>query len=272
MAIFSEMRSVRQAAVAGQFYPSDSDDLSKMVDGFLRDATPVTGRAKAIIGPHSGYVFSGPIAGTAYRAFDGLDPDSIKRVVLMGPAHLVSFRGVAACAFSHFTTPLGDVIIEPGAMDRVLNFPGVIEYDGAHTGEHSLEVHLPFVQRVFPKARVVPLLVGQDAENAVEMILEALWGGSETRIIISSDLSHFHQYGAAKEIDQKTSRAIAELDPAGVLSDGSCGAVAVRGLLRVARKKQMNAKILDLRSSGDTAGGQDEVVGYGAYAFYENPR
>jgi len=164
---------------------------------------------------------------------------------------------------------MGDVIVEPGAMDRVLNIPGVIEYDGSHSGEHSLEVHLPFIQRVFPRARIVPLLVGHDAENTVESILEALWGGAETRIVISSDLSHFHAYDVAKVMDQNTSQAIVELDPDGVISDGACGAVPVRGLLRVARKKRMSAKILDLRSSGDTAGSQDQVVGYGAYAFYE---
>jgi AmmeMemoRadiSam system protein B len=269
MAIFSEMRSMRQAAVAGQFYPSDPDDLFRMVDGFLNDAKPMTGRAKAIIGPHAGYVFSGPIAGSAYRAFDGLDPNSVTRVILLGPAHRVSFRGVAACAFTHFSTPMGDVIVEPGAMDRVLNIPGVIEYDGSHTGEHSLEVHLPFIQRVFPRARIIPLLVGHDAENTVESILEAFWGGPETRIVISSDLSHFYAYDVAKVMDQNTSQAIVELDPDGVISDGACGAVPVRGLLRVARKKRIHAKILDLRSSGDTAGSQDQVVGYGAYAFYE---
>jgi AmmeMemoRadiSam system protein B len=260
------MDKIRQAAVAGMFYPADPRQLTVMVSRFLGDAEENGYRPKALIAPHAGYVYSGPIAASAYARLTGCAA-AIKRVVLLGPAHRVTVQGLAASSAEAFATPLGDVPIDTEAVQAILPLPQVQLQDEAHTLEHSLEVHLPFLQTVCPGFCIVPLVVGQATAAEVAEVLEALWGGPETIIVISSDLSHYHDYATAHALDAATAEAIEKLDPDALRYDSACGRVPIRGLLQVAGRHGLQAHTVDLRNSGDTAGSRDRVVGYGAFIF-----
>ena len=257
---------VRAPAVAGSFYPADAAELTAMVDAMLRRARPAGAAPKAIIAPHAGYIYSGPIAASAYAR---LRParETIARVVLLGPAHRVPLRGLAASSARAFATPLGRVALDREAIERVLELPQVTILDEAHEGEHSLEVQLPFLQRVLGAFSLVPLVVGVAPPEEVAEVLEALWGGPETLVVISSDLSHYHDYATARRLDGATSRAIEALAPEDIGEEGACGRMPIRGLLRLSRDLGLRAVTIDLRSSGDTAGDKHQVVGYGAYVF-----
>jgi len=250
---------IRNPAVAGMFYPIDPVGLRQMVEGFLADIPAGDGPSpKAIIAPHAGYIYSGPIAASAYAC---LRPDAIRRVVLLGPSHRVLLNGVAASSASAWRTPLGDVPVEAP--------PGFPVMDAAHAEEHSLEVQLPFLQVVLGDFTLIPLVVGRATKEEIAEILVSLWGGAETLIVISSDLRHYQDYETANQMDSVASQAIVNIDPRGLDDDSACGRVPIRGLLHLAKQKGMCAELVDLRNSGDTAGARDQVVGYGAYAFYE---
>jgi AmmeMemoRadiSam system protein B len=221
---------------------------------------------KAIIAPHAGYVYSGPIAGTAYARL-AVDRAQIRRVVLLGPSHRVPFRGLAASSASAFETPLGLVPVDAGAVEIATSLPHVAVLDRAHDREHSLEVHLPFLQETLDDFALVPLAVGEASPDEVGAVLEAQWGGDETRIVVSSDLSHYHDYETAIGLDRTTSRNIEALRPEAIGYDHACGRNPINGLLSVARERGMHAETIDLRNSGDTAGPRSQVVGYGAYVF-----
>lgn len=216
--------------------------------------------------PHAGYIYSGPIAGTAYARL-APDRDVISRIVLLGPAHRVPFHGLAASSAEAFETPLGLVPVDRDALARVARLPQVVTFDRAHDFEHSLEVHLPFLQEVLDEFSIVPFAVGDADAGEVAEVLDALWDGPETRIVVSSDLSHYEEYETARALDEATSRAIEALAPERIGFEAACGRVPLGGLLTVARARHMHARTLDLRSSGDTAGPRDQVVGYGAYAI-----
>jgi len=188
-------------------------------------------------------------------------PAQIERVVLLGPSHHVFLHGIAASSADAWRTPLGDV-----PLARADSIP---VNDAAHESEHSLEVQLPFLQTVLGKFKLTPLVVGDATQEEVADVLDALWGGPETLIVISSDLSHYESYEQACEKDHATSQAIVDLDPRGLEPDNACGRIPIAGLLHLAKQKGLRAELLDLRNSGDTAGPKDQVVGYGAYAFYE---
>jgi hypothetical protein len=240
-----------------------------MVQDFLKSARPSDGPPpKAIIAPHAGYIYSGPIAGTAYAALRG-DRDVIRRIVLLGPSHYAPLHGLATSSAAAFATPLGDVPLDRAAAQQAESLPHVAPSDGAHAPEHCLEVQLPFLQLVLGDFALVPLLVGDAAPEEVASVLAALWGGPETRIIVSSDLSHYRSYPAAQALDAATARAIESLQLEEVEDDGACGCRPIRGLLHQARQLGLKARTLDLRNSGDTAGPRDQVVGYGAFAFTE---
>jgi len=259
--------AARPPAVAGLFYPASPNALAAAVDELLSAAhvAPNVPVPKALVVPHAGYVYSGPIAATAYAR---LRPaaDRVTRVVLVGPAHRVWVEGLVDSGADAFVTPLGTMRVDREAIRGVASIETSAQ---AHAREHSLEVQLPFVQRVLPHARLVPLAVGHASAEEVGRALDALWGGDETIVLVSSDLSHYHPYREAKEIDAETAARIVALDPVEIPSEQACGAAGINGLLWVARKRGMRAELLDLRSSGDTAGGRDEVVGYGAFAFHE---
>ncbi len=260
---------VRSPAVAGTFYPGDARELASAVDEMMKGAArPREGvpAPKALVVPHAGYVYSGPIAATAYAT---LAParGTITRVVLLGPAHRVAFEGLALPDARAMATPLGEVPVDMDAVARIASMPQVRASRAAHAREHSLEVHLPFLQRVLGSFSVVPLAVGDASADDVAEVLEALWGGAETLVVISSDLSHYMTYDEAKITDAATAKSIQSL--AAVPTHRACGAHPLNGLMLVARRHGARIERLDLRSSGDTAGGRDEVVGYGAFALRE---
>jgi AmmeMemoRadiSam system protein B len=259
---------VRPPAVAGQFYPGVPAALEESVRRYLAAAAPSDPamRPKALIVPHAGYVYSGPVAGSAYRAIDALRT-TVSRVVLLGPSHRVALRGLAAPTVRAFATPLGEVPLDRAALDDLLQLPQVAPTDAPHTWEHSLEVQLPFLQQVLERFTLVPLAVGDADDAEVAEVFDRLWGGDETLLVVSSDLSHYLDYESARAIDARTSQAIEALRPEAIETDQACGGVAVRGLLVAARRHGLRARTLDLRSSGDTAGTRDQVVGYGAYVL-----
>ena len=262
------MSSVRQPAVAGTFYPRDPATLRSQVRGFLDDAASRAPASeewpKAFIAPHAGYVYSGPVAATAYARLAGAR-STVTRVVLLGPAHFVPVRGIAATSFDRWCTPLGEVAIDAAARERALALPGVVVDDEAHAPEHSLEVHLPFLQEVLGEFTLAPFAVGQTPPEHVAQLLSELWGGDETVVIVSSDLSHYHDHSTATQLDRATAAAIEALDPDGVAPDSACGVFPLRGLLVAARERSLRLETIDLRTSGDTAGSRDRVVGYGAF-------
>jgi len=261
------MTTVRPPAVAGMFYPSDADALRAEIADCLAAVEPEDGPApKAIIAPHAGYVYSGPVAASAYARIRAAR-HAIRRVVLLGPSHRVAFRGLALPGAAAFATPLGEVPVDADAAAALAALPQVQVLPAAHAAEHSLEVQLPFLQTLLGAFTLVPLVVGDAAAEEVEEALEAVWGGEETLIVISSDLSHYHDYDTARAIDRATSNAIEALDERPIGYDQACGRRPISGLLRCARRRGLHATCIDLRSSGDTAGPRSEVVGYGAYVL-----
>lgn len=258
------MAGTRPPAVAGSFYPADPKQLRTMVDGFL-DAIHVEETApKAIIAPHAGYVYSGPVAASVYARLKSLR-GRVTRVVLLGPSHRVGFDGLALSSADYYDTPLGRIPLDRHAEKLLADLPQARVYDAAHAREHSLEVHLPFLQETLGEFTLIPLVVGDATPQEVGEVLERLWGGPETLIVISSDLSHYHDYATAQRLDRATSQAIELLRYEDIGYDAACGRNPVNGLLYVARKRGLHARMIDLRNSGDTAGSRDQVVGYGAY-------
>lgn len=253
------------------FYPDNPAELCATVRGFLDDvpaSSPALAVPKAIVAPHAGYVYSGAVAALAYARLRPAH-DRIKRVVLLGPCHRVAVRGLAVSSAAAFATPLGDVRVDRAAIDQILPLPQVSTFDETHRDEHSLEVHLPFLQEVLDDFCVVPLVVGDATNDEVAEVLDTLWGGPETLIVISTDLSHFRDYGAAQTIDRATCDAIERFDPDAISHEHACGRIPLKGLLVTAQRRAMRVETLDLCNSGDTAGSHDRVVGYGAWAFEE---
>lgn len=262
------MNAIRPPAVAGMFYPAAAATLQADVDRLLAAAPiPAMAQPKALIVPHAGYIYSGP---TAARAYAALAPwrATIRRIVLLGPTHRIAVRGLALPASDAFATPLGEVRIDVAARAALADLPQVVVSDPAHAQEHSLEVHLPFLQRALDDFSLLPLAVGQASPEAVAEVLERLWGGPETLLVISSDLSHFLPYAAAQQVDGVTCRHILKLatdiDP-----HQACGAFPVNGLLLAAQRHGLRPTLLDLCNSGDTAGDRQRVVGYAAFIFHE---
>jgi MEMO1 family protein len=263
---------VRPPAVAGRFYPADPAELRDLINALLARAPPATGPGpKALIAPHAGYLYSGPITASAYAQ---LIParDLVQRIVLLGPSHHVALDGLATSSAEAFATPLGVVPLDLEAIRQVRSLPQVMELDEAHAQEHSLEVQLPFLQTVLGSFTLVPLAVGDAAPEDIAEVLEALWDGPETRFVISSDLSHYHDLQTARRLDRATATAIEALKPNGIGDERACGRIPIRGLLQAARQHHLRARTVDLRTSGDTAGPRDQVVGYGAFVFEEQAK
>jgi hypothetical protein len=256
------------------FYPGAPTALAADVRAFLGDAAArsVAGAVlpKAVIVPHAGYVYSGAVAASAYARL-AAGRDTIRRVVLFGPAHRVPVRGLALPSARAFATPLGRVEVDRDAVAAALALPQVRESDAAHALEHSLEVQLPFLQAVLGEFDIVPFAVGDATPGEVVDVIELLWGGPETLIVVSSDLSHYHRYAEARQIDRATADAVLALSPT-LDHEQACGATPVNGLLLCARRRGLRPELLDLRNSGDTAGDRSRVVGYAAFAFVEAAR
>ncbi|MGH8619206.1 MAG: AmmeMemoRadiSam system protein B [Burkholderiales bacterium] len=256
----------RPPAVAGSFYPAFPEELAAEVRSLLADAPAATGPVpKAIIAPHAGYVYSGPTAAAVYAR---LAParDRFRRVILLGPVHRVAVRGLALPGADSFATPLGRVALDVDAMNTIVNMPQVCVSAAAHAQEHSLEVHLPFLQTVLAEFTLVPLAVGDATAEEVAGVLERLWGGDETLIVVSSDLSHFLGYADAQTADRRTAAKILALQE-NVTHHEACGGTPVNGLALAARRHGLAPALVDLRNSGDTAGDKQRVVGYGAFTY-----
>lgn len=260
------MTTPRLPAVAGTFYPADPVTLQRTVEELLANADAPGDPPKALVAPHAGYVYSGPVAASVYARLVPVR-QVIKRVVLLGPSHRVPLRGIALSGADVFVTPLGSVALDKHAAAELADLPQVAVLDQAHAYEHSLEVHLPFLQTVLADFTLVPLVVGETTPAEVAEVLERLWGGPETLVVVSSDLSHYHPYEVARRLDSETSELIASLASTHIDGEHACGCRPLNGLIEVARRKGMHGEIVDLRSSGDTAGPRDQVVGYGAYGF-----
>lgn len=261
--------AIRHPAVAGSFYPGNPARLASTVDALLAAAprSPLP-PPKALLLPHAGYVYSGPTAAAGYMAL-GDAASRIRRVVLLGPTHRVAVAGLALPESERFATPLGPVAIDQAAVEALADLPQVVRSERAHAQEHSLEVHLPFLQRrLGHDFTLLPLAVGHAAPEAVAAVIERLWGGPETLIVVSSDLSHFLPYPTAQQTDRDTCRHILDLD-AHLQPEQACGAYPVNGLLLVARRRGLQPRLLELCNSGDTAGDRKRVVGYAAIAFDE---
>ena len=263
------MSRTRAPAVAGFFYPEDSAELESAVASYLA-AVPVPPSSapapKALIVPHAGYVYSGPVAASGYARIAG-QRRTIRRVVLLGPSHRIALRGLAASGADAFLTPLGAVPLDREAIDQILDLPQMRIFDAAHRDEHSLEVQLPFLQFLLEDFSLVPLSVGDAEPEEVGEVIERLWGGPETLFVVSSDLSHYYDYETARRLDAATTRAIEALDAQALEPESACGRVPTRGLLVAAKRHGLSVETVDLRSSGDTAGDKQRVVGYGSYVF-----
>ena len=262
------MTLIRPAAVAGMFYPAQPSELTATVDALLAGAKPSRRPApKVLIAPHAGYIYSGSTAALAYVSLAPLR-HQIKRVILLGPTHRVAVNGIAAPKSTAFATPLGTIPLDLEALGDLGDLPQIVFSDRAHAEEHSLEVHLPFLQRLLGDFKLVPLAVGNASPQAVAEVLDRLWGGPETLIVISSDLSHFLNYSAAQQVDRDTCQHILHLD-AQLQPQQACGAHPLNGLLLAARQRGLKPQLIHLCNSGDTAGDKSRVVGYASFAFYE---
>ena len=264
------MTEIRPPAVAGAFYPAAADVLAREISALLEGVparAPDAGILKALIVPHAGYIYSGAIAANAYAR---LAParGRIKRVVLLGPAHRVAVDGLVLPGALGLQTPLGVVPVDREAVRLISSLPQVSENREAHAREHSLEVHLPFLQAVLGMFAVVPLVVGRADAEDVAGVLELLWGGDETLIVISSDLSHYLGYEHAQATDRETARTILLRRPQ-LNHHQACGATPVNGLLTVSMRRGLKPELFDLRNSGDTAGDHSRVVGYASIGFFE---
>jgi hypothetical protein len=250
------------------FYSDKPQELAATVKSFVASAgsSDAGESPKAVVAPHAGYIYSGPVAGSAYAALASRG-SQIERVILIGPSHRVAFPGIATSAALLFETPLGPVHVDREAVAELTGNGLAREFENAHQNEHSLEVQLPFLKQACPDARIVPLLSGDDDWQAMAKAIERLWGGDETALVVSSDLSHYHDYTSAKALDAATAKALEDLAAGQVDFEQACGATAVNALLSVAASKGLGCRTLDLRNSGDTAGPRDRVVGYGAFAI-----
>lgn len=263
------MNEVRPAAVAGMFYPGSRESLQAMIQEYLREAVvpDLAYSPKAVIAPHAGLVYSGPIAGSAFRCFSA-EAREIRRVILLGPAHRMAVEGVALPGQEAFETPMGIVPVDQELVERISDLPQVTSNRAAHAPEHCLEVELPFLQEVLGDFSVLPMLVSRIDRESLAEVLDRVWGGSETRIVVSSDLSHYLSYEAAQRLDWETAQKVVGFGEP-IDEHRACGAVAINGFLTTARRRELAPRLLDLRSSGDTAGDRRRVVGYGSFAFAE---
>lgn len=261
-----KLSHIRKPAVAGTFYPEDGADLHHAIQRYLAEGHAADKPPRAVIAPHAGYIYSGPVAGSAFAAWSALR-GSATRVVVIGPSHRTAFDGLALPDAEYFATPLGLIPIDEEGCARLRGFPFVRTSDTAHRHEHSIETHLPFLQEVLGEFQLVPIVIGDAAPRDTALALTAFWDDPQTIFSISSDLSHYLSYDEARALDARTTRAIEENHPHDIGPDQACGRLAILGLLHVASRRNLTARALDVRNSGDTSGDRKSVVGYGAYAF-----
>lgn len=264
------MSRVRQAAVAGLFYPDSAEEVRTEVDGFLaggKTSPDIEGGLMAVVAPHAGYVYSGPVAGSAFRQLRD-SGRRVCRVAVLGPSHRYPFDGLALPGHEALATPLGEAPVDRELAERVAELPQVCVSAAAHAGEHSLEVEIPFLQVLSDDLRLLPLVVGRASAAEVAEVIERVWELPDTFVVLSTDLSHYLSYEEARRVDRETTDGILRLDPR-IPHQRACGATPLNGLLLAASRRGLEARLLDLRNSGDTAGDRERVVGYGAFAIGE---
>ncbi|HSJ91563.1 MAG TPA: AmmeMemoRadiSam system protein B [Ilumatobacter sp.] len=262
-------RRTRSPAVAGLFYPADPDELRALLRSCFADAVtpgPSATAPSALVVPHAGLVYSGPIAASAYLRLAALRT-GVRRVVLLGPSHRVPMRGIGLTSATDWQSPLGPVTIDHRADDALLALSFVVVRDDAHAPEHSLEVQLPFLQVVLDEFELLPMVVGAADAQQVATAIDTVWTSPDTLVLVSTDLSHYHRYAEAVQLDTRTAAAIVAKHDGDIADLDACGARPLRGLLRTAAERDLEVEQLDLRNSGDTAGDRDRVVGYGAFAL-----
>ncbi len=264
--------TIRRPAVADLFYPGNPEILTREIRKYLHSAiVPALSEPKAVISPHAGYLYSGPVAASAYKTIEQYS-QAIDRVVLLGPSHRVGFSGVASSSYQFFRTCLGDIPLDKMMQEELeKECPFVQPFDAAHSKEHCLEVQLPFLQEVLDEFSIIPLVFGQAEPKDTARIIEYCLKIPRTLLVISSDLSHYHTYDEARIMDAETATIIEQLDADQLEESSACGGIAVAGLLIAGRKYHLTVKRLDLRNSGDMRGDMDRVVGYGAWVFFETP-
>ncbi len=260
---------IREPAVAGTFYPEDATILAETLRRLLNSARfKASGgpAPKAIVVPHAGYINSGPVAASAYARVAAAR-GHLQRVVVLGPAHTVALEDIAASGADGFATPLGVLEVDRASRDGLIADGLISIFELAHLAEHSLEVQLPFIQFVLGPVQVLPLLIGTASTAAVAQLLGRVWGGPETLVVVSTDLSHYHDRETTRRLDNRTAAAIVSRNPEGVSPADACGAHVLRGLLSFALKREIEVELLDLGTSADTVGNPTRVVGYGAFAL-----
>lgn len=256
----------RQPAVAGTFYPENPQLLQQLINQLLDNAKTEALTPKVIIAPHAGFIYSGAIAASAYSRLLQANK-TISHVILVGPSHRLGFKGLAISRAESYNTPLGEIAIDTMKVNKIASLPFVEYIEPAHIHEHCLEVQLPFLQMTLDSFSIVPIVVGDAIPLQVSSVLKMLWGGPETLIVISSDLSHYHDYEAAQKLDRETSDKIESLQYKALDYESACGRIPIGGLLALAKEKSLKVKTIDLRNSGDTAGDKNRVVGYGSYVI-----
>jgi len=269
----NRQKQIRPAAVSGSFYSADADELSNLIQGYLDNTGVDISHHKplAMIVPHAGLIYSGSIAASGYKQ---LIPyaQQITRVILLGPSHRVPLLGIASSSYDYFQTPLGNVPLDRESIKQLNQLSYVNENDSAHAQEHSLEVQLPFLQKILPNFKLLPLVLGQVQDQQVKEVIETFWQplkqDKNTLILLSSDLSHFLNYKQAQHCDQSTCQAIETLNPQVIRYEQACGRSAIAGILLSAKEHHLQVNTLDLRNSGDTAGDMNRVVGYGCWTFH----
>lgn len=257
---------IKKADVAALFYPDDALELKELVEEYLQKAKPAPFLTRAIIAPHAGYIYSGPIAGAAYKALYS-SKDQIQTIIILSPAHHYSFEGVALHSAEGFSTPLGTAIVDQELKEKLKSLSFIQELDEAFYKEHAVEVHLPFIQHIFPQAKILPMIVGYSKPEEIEKIFELCWPNTHYAFVLSTDLSHFLPYTQAQKMDALTARQIEKHLYQEIEHEQCCGFFPLRGLLKFAKTKKLKIGTLDLRNSADTAGDKSKVVGYGAFAI-----
>lgn len=261
------MASIRFPAVAGMFYPDNPAQLSKLVGSLLDQALSAKPPPKAMIVPHAGYIYSGSVAATGYARLLNRSHE-YDRVIVLGPAHRYAFSGLAIPTVDAFETPLGRVYLDKKGIEKIKYHENILMDNKPHAQEHSIEVQIPFLQiAINSPFKLIPIVVGEASPLTVQEILEILWNGKKTLIVVSSDLSHYLNYDSAKQLDNETSQAIINFQPKMISYNQACGRIPIQGLLLAAKKHNLQSEMISLRNSGDTAGPKNQVVGYGTYVF-----
>ncbi len=255
---------IKECDVAGQFYPKERAQLIEMIENFSSSEREIIYKPKAIIVPHAGFIYSGDIAAKAYKALIPL-VDNYKKIILLSPAHRKSVTGVAYHNARKFACPIGDIPVNAELLSILKTNDSVYNDDEAFNFEHGLETHFPFISYIFRDISFLPLIVGNIDTQKLSDIFNLFWQADDILFIISSDLSHFHNYEICKTLDHETTQHIINLNYEKINHDAACGYYPLCGALKLAKDNNQKCYLLSLKNSGDSIGDKDSVVGYGSF-------